>query len=107
MFDGPDDDWPEHERGYGDGPERLKTYRNLVAMRINGRVCSIDYCIHRIVSALNAANISTVASCCGHQKLRGNIVLEDGRTLLIQPTSPVVPGVTVYGSSLPAHSVNS
>ena len=53
-------------------------------MPINGRVQCIDYCIHHIVAALNAAGINTVASCCGHEKMKGNIILEDGRVLLIQ-----------------------
>ena len=59
-------------------------------MPINGRVQCIDYCIHRIVAALNAGGIRTVASCCGHGKLKGNIVLEDGRVLIIQPTPETV-----------------
>jgi hypothetical protein len=51
-------------------------------MPIKGRVRSIDYCIADIVAALNAANIKTVASCCGHG-LAGTIALEDGRELTI------------------------
>jgi hypothetical protein len=35
------------------------------------------------VAALNAANITTEASCCGHGKIDGNIVLEDGRRILV------------------------
>ena len=55
-------------------------------MPINGKVQCIDYCIHHIVAALNAAGIGTVASCCGHEKMKGNIVLDDGRVLIIQMT---------------------
>ena len=55
-------------------------------MPIKGRIRCIDHCIHHLVAALNAANITTVASCCGHNKLRGSIDLEDGRTLIIIPT---------------------
>ena len=54
-------------------------------MPLNGRVQAIDFCIHRIVAALNAGGIRTVASCCGHGNMKGNIILEDGRVLLIQP----------------------
>ena len=71
-----------------DGPGGLKTYANQVTMPINGRVRSIDHCIHRIVAALNAANIQTVASCCGHKTMNGNIILEDGRVLIILPNTP-------------------
>ena len=53
-------------------------------MPIKGRVRGIDYCIADIVAALNAANIITVASCCGHKKIDGIISLEDGRELIIK-----------------------
>ena len=39
----------------------------------------IDICVADIVAALNAANIVTVASCCGHGKQDADIRLEDGR----------------------------
>jgi len=61
----------------------LGSYECQVAMPIKGRVRGIDLCIVDIVAALNAANIVTVASCCGHGG-NGNIVLEDGRTLTIE-----------------------
>ncbi|MCY3840384.1 MAG: hypothetical protein OXH09_17345 [Gammaproteobacteria bacterium] len=67
-------------------PGSVETYKHQVSLPINGRVVCIDFCIHRIVAALNAAGIQTVASCCGHGKMKGNIVLEDGRTLIIQQT---------------------
>ena len=53
-------------------------------MPINGKVQCIDWCIHRIVAALNAGGVRTVASCCGHDKMDGNIILEDGRVLIIR-----------------------
>jgi len=53
-------------------------------MPIHGRICGIDICIADLVAGLNAANIITVASCCGHGKQDGSIVLEDGRELLIR-----------------------
>lgn len=43
----------------------------------------VDRCIVPLVKALNDAGIKTVASCCGHEKLHGNIVLADGRELFI------------------------
>ena len=59
-----------------DSPGGEKTLRNQVCMPLNGRVQCIDFCIHHIVAALNAGGISTVASCCGHGKMKGNIILE-------------------------------
>jgi hypothetical protein len=60
-------------------------------MPINGRVYGIDWCIHHIVAALNAANIATVASCCGHGKQDGSIVLADGRELCIRQPPTTLP----------------
>ena len=64
------------------------TYNHSVALPINGRVHDIDFCIHHIVSALNAGGIKTVASCCGHGKIGGRIDLEDGKYLLIKGGKP-------------------
>ena len=68
---------------------RMGTYECQVPMPLAGRLQGIDYCIADIVAALNAANITTVASCCGH----GNesiavISLEDGRHLSISGHTP-------------------
>jgi len=62
----------------------LGTYECQIPMPIDGRVRGIDYCIADIVAALNAANIKTVASCCGHGKMDGRISLEDKRELIIR-----------------------
>jgi hypothetical protein len=53
-------------------------------MPINGRRVDIDYCIADIVAALNAANIKTVASCCGHGMMNAEILLEDGREIIVR-----------------------
>lgn len=42
-----------------------------------------DPCIAQIVQALNDGGIRTVASCCGHGAVNGNIALADGRELII------------------------
>ena len=67
-----------------DSPGGKKTFENQVCMPINGKVQCIDWCIHQIVAALNAGGVRTVASCCGHGKMDGNIILEDGRVLIIR-----------------------
>ena len=59
----------------------MGTYECQIPMPIKGRRVDIDFCIADIVAALNAAGIITVASCCGHGKMPGNIALEDGREL--------------------------
>lgn len=43
----------------------------------------VDECIWKIVYALNAFGIRTVASCCGHGHRPGIIALADGRELVI------------------------
>jgi hypothetical protein len=53
-------------------------------MPVRGRLVSIDICIADIVAALNAANIETRASCCGHGKQPGSVILDDGRELVIR-----------------------
>ena len=61
----------------------MGAYECQVPMPLNGRVQCIDFCIADIVAALNAANITTEASCCGHGQIDGIISLSDGRELLI------------------------
>ena len=58
-------------------------WSHQVPMPINGKVRCIDSCIAHIVAALNAANVQTIASCCGHRHRPGSIILEDGREILI------------------------
>lgn len=58
-------------------------YECQVPMAILGRRQDIDFCIADLVAALNAANITTAASCCGHGK-EGSIMLTDGRELIIK-----------------------
>lgn len=62
----------------------IGTYECQVPMPINGRRQDIDFCISDIVAALNAANINTIASCCGHNKIDGSIILTDGREIVIK-----------------------
>ena len=67
-----------------DSPGGEATFKHQACMPIGGRVECIDFCIHQIVAALNAGGVRTIASCCGHGKMKGNILLEDGRVLIIQ-----------------------
>ena len=62
---------------------KMGTYDCQIPMPINGRRQDIDFCIADIVAALNAANIKTVASCCGHAEDIGVISLEDGREIKV------------------------
>jgi len=43
----------------------------------------IDKCIAPIVRALSKADIDMRGSCCGHNKLPGEIHLQDGRCIVI------------------------
>lgn len=45
---------------------------------------AIDSCIATIVDALNKAGIYTAGCCCGHGRIDGNIILHDGRVLIIR-----------------------
>lgn len=66
----------------------IGSYECQVPMPLNGRRQDIDYCIADIVAALNAANIITVASCCGHGIGDATIILEDGRYITIKEFRP-------------------
>lgn len=50
-----------------------------------GTLRLIDGCIADLVRVLNENGYPTRASCCGHGDSLGNIVLVDGRELLIVP----------------------
>ncbi len=59
-------------------------YQCQVPMPLRGRIQGVDFCIADIVAALNAANIVTTMSCCGHgDDSKAIIMLDDGRTLHI------------------------
>lgn len=77
-----------------DSPAGVKTLANQACMPINGRMQCIDWCIHPIVAALNAAGLTTVASCCGHGKVQGRIDLADGRVLFLGPPASSYKGWT-------------
>ena len=54
-------------------------------MPLGPRVYGIDYCIVRIVASLNAGGVKTLESRCGHgSPTPGEIILEDGRALIIR-----------------------
>lgn len=74
-----------------DSPGGVVTLANQACLPIRGRMVCIDWCIHHIVAALNAAGIATVASCCGHGKQPGRIDLADGRVLSITGRAAPLP----------------
>ncbi len=59
-------------------------FKCQVPIPINGHVEYIDLCIAKYVAALNAANITTIASCCGHGKISANIIIENGNDICIR-----------------------
>ena len=59
-------------------------HSHTIPMPVKGRLVDVDFCIADIVAALNAANIVTVASCCGHGQIPPSIALEDGREIVIK-----------------------
>ena len=62
----------------------MGSYDHQVPMPIGGRIQGIDFCIADLVAALNAANIQTMASCCGRGVHEAGIIsLKDGRELIV------------------------
>jgi hypothetical protein len=62
---------------------KMGEYDDVVSMPLNGKVQTIDRCIHHLVAALNAGGAETAACCCGHGKQAGRIDLADGRVLVV------------------------
>lgn len=48
------------------------------------KVKPIDSCIAPIVAALEAAGVHMFGSCCGHGRSDGEILLVDGRKLVVR-----------------------
>lgn len=66
----------------------MGSYECQVPMPLNGRLHGIDFCIADIVAALNAANITTEMSCCGHGRVSCVICLTDGREITVVGHTP-------------------
>ncbi len=52
--------------------------------RMRLAVKEVDLCLAPLVAALVNAGIVTRSSCCGHGKGPGEIMLQDGRRLVIE-----------------------
>lgn len=85
-----------HDRGwpiYHDGQRWRYTIGTGLTPGGMGRPCvacgrkpgdgGLDPCLMPLIAALNGAGLKTVASCCGHGHRHGNVMLEDGREILI------------------------
>jgi len=48
------------------------------------KLVAVDACIAPIVAALQAGGINMRGSCCGHGERSGEILLADGRVLIMQ-----------------------
>ena len=72
---------------------------HTVPMPIRGRVRSIDFCISDIVAALNAANITTAASCCGHGRFPGSVLLDEADRHIIICTKAAFDELFIYWGS--------
>jgi hypothetical protein len=52
---------------------------------VSGRTeIAVDACLADLIQALNNVGIETVTCCCGHGKSDGEIILADGRRLIIK-----------------------
>ncbi len=51
------------------------------------KMMNIDKCIAPIVKALQEGGIDMRFSCCGHRMEEGEIILQDGRVLIIKNES--------------------
>jgi hypothetical protein len=69
---------------------KMGEYKCTVPMPVKGRRVEVDFCIADIVASLNAGNITTISSCCGHGKLEPSILLEDGRRIWIVDNNKIM-----------------
>lgn len=68
-----------------DTPVRVKVAADLAAEGVaTWKTVKIDTCIAPLVTALQAGGIDMRGSCCGHGQGDGEILLQDGRTLLVR-----------------------
>lgn len=66
-------------------PVRVKIPADLACEgRVKWKLVMIDSCIADIVKALQDGGIDMRASCCGHGKRNGHILLQDGREITIE-----------------------
>jgi len=68
--------------------------------RVKDRLIPIDECIADIVLALNDGGVHTIASCCGHAHPPGEILLADGRCLLIVGPGQTIEYIKMLGEAL-------
>ena len=62
------------------------TYAHTVPMCVNRcKVVEVDFCVAKLVAALEAGGFRPVASCCGHGKMPASVLLED-RTNVVMLT---------------------
>lgn len=61
-----------------------------------------DPCLVPLIRALNAGGISTVASCCGHGRITGSIILRDDQHLIIMTRQEA----DAYYATLPPEGIN-
>lgn len=57
---------------------------NLLTCDGERRTWKIDACIAPVVAALNASEVETIQSCCGHGRGSGRIDLVDGRFVQLE-----------------------
>ncbi len=54
-----------------------------VRVKLQRGYCDVDACIAPLVQAMNDNGMETVASCCGHGNRPGEIILDDGRSVIL------------------------
>lgn len=59
------------------------SHGTTVVVEIGGVPRDVDSCIAPLVRALNAAGMTTVASCCGHGHRPGTIALAGGYEIVL------------------------
>lgn len=69
------------------------------------KAVGVDKCIADMVRALNDGGVKTVASCCGHGKIPGTIILADDQHLLLLDRTTAHEVIAAYGVTIHGGSV--
>lgn len=83
-------------------PVRVKVAADLSRTgRARWKHVGIDSCIWRLVQALQEAGVNMRASCCGHGKMPGYIILADGYSIQLRKVRGLGPGSEVVSRVAP------
>jgi hypothetical protein len=59
------------------------TNEHCVPLSVHNKVVYVDYCVARLVAALEAGGMNPIASCCGHGIQPPTVLLDDDTWVMV------------------------